>query len=570
VPSLDAYAGWLFAFLGLWIAVSGLDDLILDLAAFHRWCTRRARPSTRAALLKLDPLPRVAILVPCWQESEVIAQMLEHNLSVIDYARYDFFVGAYPNDPATLAAVRQVETKRPRVHLAVCPHDGPTNKADCLNWTMQHLLLHEDTYRTRFDVVVVHDAEDMIHPSELRWLAAEMQDAEMVQIPVIALPTPFLNLTHGVYCDEFAESQAKDLPARVHLGGFLPSCGVGTGLTRAMVARLQETGDNQIFQPGSLTEDYELGRRVQELGGRQRMLPIRWERGALMATREYFPRQFWAAVKQRTRWITGISLQSWEMNGWSGTWMRRYWWWRDRKGLVGNPVTALCNLCFLAGLAGWQAPLESMPLDSRTLVAVGLLLQSYRMVIRISYSARIYGLWFALGAPVRALWGNVINLLATIRAIYQFSRAKFHNEPLRWVKTAHAYPSRAALMVHKRPLGEILADLGYLTREQVRRALQVKPAEIRLGEFLVSQGRLTDQQRRDALSMQQGGDSVPELLAPIVVAPIPGIRAVVERGRLRLAESRLPAGDLHLAVTMLGLDPLRFQGAHQETRGGLE
>jgi len=35
--------------------------------------------------------------------------------------------------------------------------------------------------------------------------------------------------THGLYCDEFAEYQLKDIPARQRLGGFLPSNGVGTG-----------------------------------------------------------------------------------------------------------------------------------------------------------------------------------------------------------------------------------------------------------------------------------------------------------------------------------------------------
>ena len=64
----------MFGFLGMWIALSGLDDLFLDLAAFHRWGTRRARHSARAALLSFDPPPRIAILVPCWQESDVIGQ----------------------------------------------------------------------------------------------------------------------------------------------------------------------------------------------------------------------------------------------------------------------------------------------------------------------------------------------------------------------------------------------------------------------------------------------------------------------------------------------------------------
>ncbi len=45
----------------------------------------------------------------------------------------------------------------------------------------------------------------------------------MVQIPVLAIKRPFRDLAHGVYCDEFAEFQFKDMPARQLLGGFIPS-----------------------------------------------------------------------------------------------------------------------------------------------------------------------------------------------------------------------------------------------------------------------------------------------------------------------------------------------------------
>jgi len=161
---------------------------------------------------------------------------------------------------------------------------------------------------------------------------------------------------------------------------------------------------------------------------------------------------------------------------------------------------------------GWQAPIGKMPFSSQGLIDVAYGFQIYRMLVRMGYSARIYGPWFALGAPVRMLWGNAINLLSTARAVHQFARAKWRGEPLRWVKTAHAYPKRSALMTQKRLLGEILADLGYVSRDQVRRALQVKPEGVPLGEYLVRQGRLTDEQRWDALSVQQGSDARPAKL----------------------------------------------------------
>ena len=68
-----------------------------------------------------------------------------------------------------------------------------------------------------------------------------------------------------------------------------------------------------------------------------------------MATREYFPRKFRAAVRQRTRWITGIALQSWQRHGWRDTRTQLYWFWRDRKGLVDNLAAPLSNVLFLYG-----------------------------------------------------------------------------------------------------------------------------------------------------------------------------------------------------------------------------
>ena len=56
--------------------------------------------------------------------------MVEHNAAAINYENYHFFIGAYPNDDPTLDAVRDLESRFPQVHLAVCPHNGPTSKAD--------------------------------------------------------------------------------------------------------------------------------------------------------------------------------------------------------------------------------------------------------------------------------------------------------------------------------------------------------------------------------------------------------------------------------------------------------
>ena len=78
---------------------------------------------------------------------------------------------------------------------------------------------------------MIHDAEDLIHPDELRWINYYAARYDFVQTPVLALATPLRKLTHGIYCDEFAENHSRDMTVRATLGGFVPSCGRGNGVS---------------------------------------------------------------------------------------------------------------------------------------------------------------------------------------------------------------------------------------------------------------------------------------------------------------------------------------------------
>lgn len=438
---LDTVVLTLLPWLAVWILLSGADDLFVDglylLSRFRK--PREARQS--------GPGRKIAVFVPAWREHEVIAQMVTYNRRVSHYPNHEFFVGVYPNDPATLSALASVVRADPGVHVCVCPHDGPTSKADCLNWIYQHLLVREKGGGARYDAIVMHDAEDLIHPDALAAIDSGLVTHDMVQVPVLPLATPFWEWTHGVYCDEFAESQSKDLQARVYAGGFLPSCGVGTGLSRDLVERLAKQHSNRIFEPECLTEDYELGLRIHRMGGRQLLTPL--NDVPPVATREFFPQRASSAIRQRTRWITGIALQGWQRNGWSHGW-QSYWLWRDRKGLIGNPLTVAANVIFLYGVATAAIhPLLgvrwSLAAETPWAAWVGLGLQMFRLASRSFCSARFYGPWFALGVPLRVLWANWINFRATMAAIHTYAKARLTRTPLVWLKTEHAFPSMAAL-----------------------------------------------------------------------------------------------------------------------------
>ena len=216
-PALSRYGvdhrvTWCLIPVAFWILLSGLDDLFIALVYFAR--RKEQFPWPTDSQLENVSERRIAIFVPLWREHRVIGQMLEHNLSVIRYSNYEFFVGVYPNDPLTARAVADAAQRHPRVHLAVCGKNGPTSKGDCLNWIYRTMESFERRQGVRYDIVVTHDAEDLVHPESLRLINWFARDFDMVQVPVLALPTPGRELTHGIYCDEFAEYQLKDIPVQ--------------------------------------------------------------------------------------------------------------------------------------------------------------------------------------------------------------------------------------------------------------------------------------------------------------------------------------------------------------------
>jgi len=589
LPAVDHFVLTILIPLAVLLLVSGLDDLVVDVAWAGDWLKRKLWPAANIyppgeRQLDTAPRQRIAILVPLWREDDVIERMLEHNLAAIHYTDYEIFCGCYPNDPATQLAVQGAATRFPRIHLCVCPHDGPTSKADCLNWIFQHVLSQEQRTSARFDVVVTHDAEDLVHPDELRWINYYAARFDFIQTPVLAMATPLHALTHGVYCDEFAESHTRDMTVRALLGGFLPGAGVGTGYRRDALERLALASNNRIFEPDALTEDYESGLRLFRLGCSQAFVPIlRAANGKdFVATRELFPSTFRTALRQRTRWAMGIVLQGTERFGWRGKPGEMYWLWRDRKGLIGNVLSLLANIVFLYGVATslWLR-VSGVAAD---LAVVTFTLQCLRTGIRMACTARIYGWRFAALTPVRTVYGNALNSSAAVAAVARYTWAKVRRRRLPWLKTAHAYPERMALVDRRRRIGEILVGSGYLTPPLLGDALASCPAGVRLGEHLVRTGRVAEDLVYDALSLQQGLPLVridPEAVAPDIARALPAhvVRAwrvlpfrVVE-GSLHLAGPEAPSPTMTAALGTFTKLELRFHlvtpSAFEELTGAL-
>ena len=551
---------WIIGPLAAALLLCGLDDLVPT--AIYLWTKLlRRTPAPLPAQARSQPLPerRIAIFVPCWKESGVIANMVRHNLAAISYRNFDFFLGAYPNDTPTVEVLSGLAASFRNVHMALCPHDGPTSKADCLNWIYHRMLAHEEQHGGYFDTVVLHDAEDLIYPGALASINRHRAVYAMVQIPVLPLSTPFAEFTHGIYCDDFSEYQTIDMHARQWCGSFLPSCGVGTGFAREVLDRLARERNGQVFNPASLTEDYEIGVYLHQLGLPQIFTPLEYGPKGLTATREYFPRRVRSAIRQRTRWVTGIVLQGWERDGWRGSWATRYWFWRDRKGLIANPLSFFANILLAIGVADLsfcqfthQPPALILHSRALTLLCTATLsLQCLRLALRMFCVGRLYGAVLAAGVPLRVLQGNLINCCASLNAIAHYAQSRIRHQPLVWIKTDHAYPQHDALPAHQRDFADVLTGSGYMTEEQLNVIGTQMSPESDLPGFLLQTGALSDEELCKIISLQSGLPWTridPSAVKPRVARSIPvhlGDRFGIipfgfQDGRLLVAGPRVP------------------------------
>ena len=217
-------------------------------------------------------------MIPAWHEDAVIGQMLRNTLATVEYKNFDIFVGTYPNDEATLLAVAEVAEADARVHRIVCPHDGPTCKADCMNWIIEGIRHYGKSSGKRIDIFVLHDSEDLVHPLSFKLINRFIPEVSMVQLPVIPFEAPAAQMTAGTYLDEFAEAHFKDMVVRERLTGMVPSAGVGTGFSRDAIDKLAVKHNNQIFNVATFTEDYDLAFRLKALGERSILLQFFIER----------------------------------------------------------------------------------------------------------------------------------------------------------------------------------------------------------------------------------------------------------------------------------------------------
>ena len=258
IPEIIArLAAELALFAGIGFLIFALNDLLVDLIYFGRRMWRAIAVHSRFPRAYADRLEAserpgmMAVFIPAWDASAVIAAMLKATIARFDHDDYRLFVGYYRNDPATAAAIAWVAD--PRVEAVEIPADGPTTKADCLNHLYDALIAFETRTGKCAKAVVLHDAEDVVHRYELRIFDGLIGRAAVIQLPVIPLVDPASRWIAGHYCDEFAEAHIKELVVREAVGAAIPLAGVGCAIARKPLAMLAAQHEGRPFAGKSLT-----------------------------------------------------------------------------------------------------------------------------------------------------------------------------------------------------------------------------------------------------------------------------------------------------------------------------
>jgi adsorption protein B len=501
---LDAY-DWLLMlrdfFAGMtWIVavvyfLSGTQDLVYDIGAywlrFWRYFTYRNNPRLSLERLRAREQQRIAVMVPAWNEGEVVASMVDNIIKRVEYDNYKIFVGTYPNDPATQSCVDRLAKEYPQIIKVVTARPGPTTKADCLQNVLQTIRAFEEEHSVNFDLILMHDAEDWVHPQEFLIHNYLIPTVDVVQIPILPFPAKWNKWVHWIYADEFSENHMKDVPVREKISGFVPYAGTGTGFSRKVIDYLNDVHGGYVFNEASMTEDYSMSKKVRESGFKSVFVNVvladdksPWwvplaKRPYFISNWSYFPMDWTRSVRQKARWIIGISLQEWEQTGWEGSWLMKENFVKDRKVFVAASASflgylvLLYNIFYVLGYLGWVPFKLLQTLEMGTpltnLVTFCTFFMILRITQRIMWVGLTYGLAAGLLAVPRLIVGNILNGLASLRALNQFAASRRGKAKVAWDNTAHLEgigdkggetTRKVAANLSGIPLEEIIAGLN--------------------------------------------------------------------------------------------------------------
>ncbi len=259
----------------------------------------RSRLGGAARPPKPDPnrhdWPTYTVLVPMYREPPHVVAQLIRNLDLLDYPKdhLDVLLLLEEDDELTLRSCKEV---RPPGYMRIVtiPPSLPRTKPKALNWG---LLFAQGKY------VTVYDAEDAPEPDQLK-LAVEHFERSKGRLACVQAALNFYNRKANLLTRFFALEYCmwfdNVIPGLRKLGMAFPLGGTSNHLvTRA----LKEVGG---WDPFNVTEDADLGFRLQRMGHHVEFLPS--------TTYEEASSRLTQWLRQRSRWVKGY-MTTWLVHG---------------------------------------------------------------------------------------------------------------------------------------------------------------------------------------------------------------------------------------------------------------
>ncbi len=523
----------------------GLDDVIWfvvsRIVGLIRHCTT-TDDNLSFEKLRNTPPKMLAISIAAWHESGVIGNVIANFINTADYPKsmYHLFVGVYPNDPETIEAVEEVTRVFPNVHMIINCKKGPTTKAQNINHMIRRIKEYEKDNGISFASLTVHDSEDVIHTYELLATNYLIDNHDALQFPVFPIMKMpkfsnfFKQLTTATYADEFAENHYISMVERRNMNAFVPCAGTGFAIS---MKRIREFGNGDVLPSESLTEDYLLSLSMFKKGisftyvlnRLPRVMANGKVRKDYITTRSLFPHTFKAAVKQKTRWTYGITMQSISIKDvftkQKISFAGRYSFYKDLKAKLINLVPILgysvSFYCILTMIFSDLPPIYTNDSATYYMSMIVFAIMILRQVFRGYALYHVYGMRSVFFGcllppllPIRLIYGNIINLTATIRAFRMklfgdnstkktkaVKQKTEKKKSVSWSKTDHEFLSGDQLRVYRRMLGDTLIVQRYLTAKQFNEALKNDDKENGepIGAYLIRKGFITEEQMVRAL-----------------------------------------------------------------------
>ncbi len=386
----------------------------LAIGVAGRWRRPRHDAGDAAAIPDAD-LPSYTILIPAYQEQDVIGDMVRC-LDKLDYPkdRLEALILVERRDTATKDAIRAADPAD-FIRIVEIPPGKPQTKPRSCN---AGLLL------AKGELIVIYDAEDRPDPDQLRKVAAQFRHSDdrlaCVQAKLMVSNARQSFITRQ-FALEYCLRYELTLPGLARLGLPIPLGGTSNHFRTSV---LRELGG---WDAWNVTEDADLGMRCSALGYRVEVVDS--------ATYGEMPHKIRSWTKQRTRWLKGFMLtalvhtrnpvRTWRTFGRGGAVTMLIL-------LAGTPLLYLAQPVAIAISASGYHGLLAQHLPAGMIVGW---VQAAIFVVwtgLVVAAARRHKMASAVFAPMLPVYW-IMHWAASWRGLYQLIAA-----PFLWEKTAHA------------------------------------------------------------------------------------------------------------------------------------